>query len=77
MMHAGNEPAKYELSYIHRGAPEDRMTINGSMISSLKKGSFILKDRGTQIPFHRVLYVIGPDKSVLWRKRERKSKPED
>jgi len=39
----------------------------------LGKGSFLLRDGETQIPFHRVLYVLDPQKTLLWRKRLREA----
>lgn len=47
------------------------MVIKVSDIARLGKGSFLLLDGETQIPFHRVLYVIDAKKTLLWRKRLR------
>ncbi len=49
------------------------MVIKVSDIASLGKGSFMLRDGETQIPFHRVLYVLDSRKSLLWRKRKRET----
>ncbi|TMI48143.1 DUF504 domain-containing protein [Candidatus Bathyarchaeota archaeon] len=39
--------------------------------SQLSQGSFMLGDRETQIPFHRVLYVTDlRSKTILWEKRK-------
>ena len=67
----GSDPARFELAYIHRGAVDDQIVIKISEIQRIGKGSFILSDGETQIPFHRVLYVLDPDKKLLWRKRLR------
>jgi uncharacterized protein (UPF0248 family) len=68
----GSAPKYYEIAYLHRGAPEDRVTIRASEITQVRKGSFVLSDGETQIPFHRILYVRD-DKNglVIWEKRTR------
>ncbi len=46
------------------------MSIDVSSINRLGKGSFMLEDGETQIPFHRVLYVKDQRTGViLWEKR--------
>ena len=67
------DPSGFELAYVHRGAADDQMVIKVSEISKLGKGSFLLGDGETQIPFHRVLYVLDSNKKLLWRKRLRES----
>ena len=49
------------------------MIIRVSDIASLGKGYFLLRDGKTQIPFHRVLYVLDGRKAWLWRKRHRET----
>ena len=71
IMRGGSDPSQFELAYIHRGVADDQMVIKISDITSLGKGSFLLRDGETQIPFHRVLYVLDPKKTLLWRKRHR------
>jgi uncharacterized protein (UPF0248 family) len=71
ILRGGGDPSGFELAYVHRGAADDQMVIKVSEISTIEKGSFILSDGETQIPFHRVLYVLDPDKRLLWRKRLR------
>ena len=73
IMRGGSDPSQFELAYIHRGAADDQMVIKISDITSLGKGSFLLRDGETQIPFHRVLYVLDSRKSLLWRKRQRET----
>ena len=61
-----------ELTYIHRGAAGDQVTIKVATISRVGKGSFMLEDGETQIPFHRVLEIKdSASGSVLWQKRHR------
>ncbi len=71
IMRGGSDPSEFQLSYVHRGAADDRVVIKVSEITRLGKGSFLLRDGETQIPFHRVLYVMDAKKTLLWRKRQR------
>ncbi|TMH95025.1 DUF504 domain-containing protein [Candidatus Bathyarchaeota archaeon] len=73
IIHGGDDPSHFELAYVHRGAADDQMVIKVSDIASLGKGSFLLRDGETQIPFHRVLYVLDSRKTLLWRKRQRET----
>jgi len=58
------------IVFIHRGAENDRKTIHGDQITSIKKSHFYYKDRGreTHIPNHRVL-EIRLESEILWKKR--------
>ena len=62
--------ADAEIVFIHRGAENDRKTISGGKITSLKRPHFYYKDnaRETHIPNHRVL-EIRLDGRLLWKKR--------
>ena len=71
ILRGGGDPSGFELAYVHRGAAENQMIINVSEISKIGKGSFGLPDGETRIPYHRVLYVLGPDKRLWWKKRLR------
>ena len=71
IMRGGSDPSQFELAYVHRGAADDQMIIKVSDIAGLGKGSFLLRDGETQIPFHRILYVMDGKKNLLWRKKER------
>jgi uncharacterized protein (UPF0248 family) len=65
------DSSEVELAYLHRGAPENQVRIRVSTISHLGKGWFMLGDGETQIPFHRVLYVVDlRSKTILWEKRK-------
>jgi uncharacterized protein (UPF0248 family) len=67
-----SDSSEVELAYLHHGAPGDQVRIRVSTISHLGKGSFMLGDGETQIPFHRVLYVTDlRSKTILWEKRKR------
>src|SRR4029077_13653141 len=73
IMRGGSDPSEFELAYVHRGAVDDQMIIKVSEIARLGKGSFLLRDGETQIPFHRVLYVLDRNKILLWRKKHRET----
>ena len=73
IMRGGSDPSGFELAYVHRGGANDQMIIKVSEIARLGKGSFLLRDGETQIPFHRVLYVLDSNKTLLWRKRQRET----
>lgn len=72
ILRGGGDPSRYELTYVHRGAPDDRVTIRVSEVKYVGKGWFLLGDGETQIPFHRILY-IKDEKSTLWQKRKARS----
>jgi len=72
-MRGGSDPAEVKLAYVHRGAEGDQMIIKVSDIARLGKGSFLLRDGETQIPFHRVLYVLDMKRTLLWRKKHRET----
>jgi uncharacterized protein len=66
----GGAATSFEITYVHRGAPDDRVTISGSGITNVRKGSFILSDEETQIPFHRILEVKDTRTGlIIWKKR--------
>lgn len=70
-------PADYEITFVHRGAPDDRRAIDASEIIQVGGSSFTYSsvDEGeTVIPFHRVVLVINMQSgSVLWRSRKHAS----
>ncbi len=70
LIRAAADASNFEIVYLHRGAPEDKVSIRASDVESVAKGSFMLKDGETQIPFHRILTItdvrVG---SILWEKR--------
>ncbi len=48
----GLEMKKCTVEYVHRGAPGNRMTIKGNMITSL--GGYFMQLGDTSIPYHRI-----------------------
>jgi uncharacterized protein (UPF0248 family) len=73
-MRGGSDPSEFKLAYVHRGAEDDQMIIKVSDIARLGKGSFLLRDGETQIPFHRVLYVMDAKRILMWKKRQRETR---
>lgn len=57
------------ISYVHRGAPGDVMSVKGSDITSLDKGFFGTAD--ASIPYHRIVRIEYRGKVVFDKKRER------
>ncbi len=61
----------YEITYIHRGASNDRKTIHMNSITKVEKSTFIYTDNGAEItiPFHRVLIVRNIETgNIIWKK---------
>ena len=73
IMRGGGDPSLFELAYLHRGAVNDQMNIKVSDIARLGKGSFFLRDGETQIPFHRVLYLMDGKKTLMWKKKQQET----
>lgn len=63
--------SQVEITYIHRGAPNDVMVIPGTDIKSLGRSFFETEE--ASIPYHRIVEIrYGND--VIWlRKEESKS----
>lgn len=70
-------PADYRIMFVHRGAPDDRRSIDASEIIQVGGSSFTYMnaDKGeTVIPFHRVILIInGESGTVLWKSRRHES----
>lgn len=74
LLRGESDPSRFELAYIHRGAPDDTVRIKVSEIKHVGKGWFLLNDGETQIPFHRILYIKNEEQdSILWEKRGKHS----
>ena len=52
----GQDLADAEITYVHRGAPCDRMTIPGGDIVELEHSFFVTKD--AKIPYHRITHIL-------------------
>lgn len=59
-----------EVTYLHRGAPGDRVTVQAKDIVRLEKSFFVIMRREeVMIPYHRIL-ELRRDGNVIWKKRE-------
>ncbi|GBE17678.1 MAG TPA: DUF504 domain-containing protein [Euryarchaeota archaeon] len=69
LWHPEKSLADASITYIHRGAPGDRITISGAEIERLDQAHFIIKRRvrETWIPYHRITEIKAGDE-VLYRK---------
>ncbi|MEM4245870.1 MAG: RNA repair domain-containing protein [Candidatus Bathyarchaeia archaeon] len=72
----GVDPGDFEITYIHRGAPQDRATVKVSEVVTVGKSWFSHLKQGeeTVIPFHRVMLLRNiKTGQVLWERRGRSS----
>lgn len=62
--------ADCEITFVHRGAKDDRKTISGREVTSVKRSHFYYRDndRETFIPNHRVLEIRVGGKT-LWKRK--------
>lgn len=69
MWHPDKTLEGVRITYIHRGAPDDRLTVDGAEVKRLERSHFILERGGleTWIPYHRIIEVER-DGEVLYRK---------
>jgi uncharacterized protein len=51
----GENLSDASITYVHRGAPGDEMTISGDEIVELERSFFVTKD--AKIPYHRIKMV--------------------
>lgn len=54
------------IEILHRGAPNDRKSMDGKDVESITEGFLILRD-GTMIPIHRIRKIWERGKLVLER----------
>lgn len=56
-----------EITIIHRGAPRDRLVIQGEDVIELGSGFMKVnrKDKEVKIPYHRIVKIVSGDK-VVW-----------
>ncbi len=72
LWHPDEAIADVEVTYTHRGAPGDRVTIPGTLIRAVKASWFTYEGEAgvTVIPFHRVLRITNAKTGrALWVKR--------
>jgi len=70
------DPARYQITYRHRGAPGDMKQVLASKIVHTGKSYFTLQEITSQeeaaIPFHRILEIRNlDDGTVVWKARRR------
>ena len=51
----GENLAEAWITYVHRGAPRDEVTVSGNDIVELEHSFFVTKD--AKIPFHRIKLI--------------------
>lgn len=52
----GSSLCDAEITYLHRGAPNDEIVIPGSEIVDLERSFFVTKE--SKIPFHRIKRIM-------------------
>ena len=57
------------ITYIHRGAPEDKMSVSLKGVINICKGHFEYHKNGelVYIPYHRIITIFNKDKKI-WGK---------
>jgi uncharacterized protein (UPF0248 family) len=70
LWHPKKSLEKAKITYIHRGAPGDRLTVGGKDIKRLERSFFIIERGGkeTWIPYHRITEVRVGDETVFRKK---------
>jgi uncharacterized protein (UPF0248 family) len=57
-----------KITYVHRGAPNDEMTIKGSDITALEHSFFVTTE--SKIPYHRIKRIVRLGKMLFDSERE-------
>jgi uncharacterized protein (UPF0248 family) len=70
----GEDLSEAWITYVHRGAPGDEMTISGSAIVELEHSFFVTKE--AKIPYHRIK-LIRYRKEVLFDLKKASSKEKE
>ncbi len=67
--HPGKSMEGVLLTYIHRGAPGDIVTIRAENVVSLEKSFMVIrgKEGEKRIPYHRIVKITR-GKEILWEK---------
>lgn len=64
----GEGLAEAEITYVHRGAPGDEMTISGSEILELERSFFVTAE--SKVPYHRIKRITYRGEVVFDIQRE-------
>ncbi len=70
--HPKEDPRKYEIVFIHRGAPNNLKIIPMWCVTKINPGSFeyTLGNESARIPFHRIVEIRERiSKRIVWRSR--------
>jgi uncharacterized protein len=67
------------IGYLHRGAPGDQRTVEGSKVLELGRSFFRVEgpQGGTSLPYHRVLWIEWEGRRVWQRHASRKGGQEE
>jgi len=65
--HKERDFSKVRVHYVHRGAPEDTMELDGDAITGLDQLFFHTAD--ADIPYHRIFKITYDGQTVFYRKR--------
>jgi uncharacterized protein (UPF0248 family) len=66
LWHPEQDISQCQVTYLHRGAPENLRTIQGSQVEKLEKG-FLILEEDVHIPYHRIIKIECHNK-VIWKK---------
>lgn len=68
--HPAKGLGEVDITYVHRGAPGDEVTISGEEVVALEKSFFVVMREGreTRIPYHRIKEIRFRGE-VVYRKR--------
>lgn len=61
--------AEVRITYIHRGAPGDVLTIRGADITELGRSFFHTLD--SSIPYHRIVHIEWRGRTLFGEKKEK------
>ncbi len=63
-------PILVKITYVNRGSPNDLITISIADVAAVMKGSLLLEDGETQIPFHRITLIEDFKQLVIYKRKE-------
>jgi hypothetical protein len=67
--HPGKSLEGVKVTYLHRGVPGDRLTVDASELAALERSFFVIErdSAETRIPYHRILEIRKGDK-IIWKR---------
>jgi len=71
------DPADYEITYVHRGAEGDKRTISATDVKDVGASWFSLRREDVVIPFHRILEIrnVRSNRTVWVSRKIKRSGP--